>query len=68
MKVTGSGSTLTTTDDVFGITVGSGGTGTFTIESGADVTTARWIDVGSGEGSEGHSEGDRFGLDADHDG
>ena len=53
VKVTGSGSTLTTTDDVFGITVGSGGTGTFTIESGADVTTARWIDVGSGEGSEG---------------
>ncbi len=50
VKVTGSGSTLTTRH---GLRVGyGGGTGTLTIESGADVR-ASWINVGWYEGSEG---------------
>ncbi len=58
VKVTGSGSTLTTTStdigNLFdGILVGVGGTGTLTIESGADVTAHGRIYVGALEGSEG---------------
>ena len=52
VTVTGSGSTLTTTGTDNRIVVGDFGTGTLTIESGADVT-AEVVIVGDFEGSEG---------------
>ena len=50
VTVAGSGSTLTT-DEYLGVG-NNGGTGTLTIESGADVM-ARWLSVGDDAGSEG---------------
>ena len=52
VTVTGSGSTLTTAGTNNEVRVGNRGTGTLTIESGADVR-ARWVVVGNDAGSQG---------------